>query len=198
MTTQEGQLTWAAKRARIANSVEANERHRRREPPIVDWDKAITNLLDFLDGTYLAAPPPLFRRRMSGNDYSGAVQRCLSADRIGARDESPVPRLGKTAAGLAKGVPGRPMSLPTLVIESLPDLAGAACAGRSDLFDWKAGSQRHRSALRMCAGCPVLAACRAWFASLPAAQRPFGVVAGSVHRPKKSAHPLADLQADQR
>jgi hypothetical protein len=184
MTTQEGQLTWAAKRARIANSVEANERHRRREPPIIDWDEAITNLLDFLDGTYLAAPPPLFRRRMSGNDYSGAVQRCLSADRIGARDESLAPRLGEMAAGLAKGVlVGRPISLPALVIESLPDLTGAACAGRSDLFDLKAGSLRHRTALAMCARCTVLAACRAWFASLPAAQRPFGVVAGSVHRP---------------
>jgi WhiB family redox-sensing transcriptional regulator len=184
MTTQEAQLTWAAKRAHIANSIEANERHRRRrQPPIIDWDKAITNLLDFLDGTYLAAPPPLFRRRMSGNDYSGAVQRCLSANRIGARDESPVPRLRETAAGLAKGEPGRPISLPSLVIESLPDLAGAACAGRSDLFDLKAGSLRHRTALAMCAHCRVLAACRAWFESLPAAQRPVGVVAGFVHGP---------------
>jgi hypothetical protein len=63
MTTTQGQLTWAAKRAMgMANSVEANQR-RRREPTVIDWDERIANLLDFLDGTYLAAPPPLFRRR---------------------------------------------------------------------------------------------------------------------------------------
>jgi hypothetical protein len=64
MTTKEGQLTWAAKRAiGMANSVEANERRRRRQPPIIDWDNAIANLQDILDDTYLAAPLPLFRRR---------------------------------------------------------------------------------------------------------------------------------------
>ena len=37
MATKDGQLTWAAKRARgMANSVEANERRRRREPPVID------------------------------------------------------------------------------------------------------------------------------------------------------------------
>ena len=50
MTTKDGQPTWAAKRAMgMANSVEANERHRRREPPIIDWNKAIANMLDILD-----------------------------------------------------------------------------------------------------------------------------------------------------
>jgi hypothetical protein len=33
----------------MANSVEANERRRRREPSHIDWNKAITNLLDILD-----------------------------------------------------------------------------------------------------------------------------------------------------
>ena len=50
MTTKEGHRTWAAKRAMgMANSVEANERRRRREPPIIDWDEAVANLLDILD-----------------------------------------------------------------------------------------------------------------------------------------------------
>jgi hypothetical protein len=50
MTTKEGQLTWAAKRAiGVASSVEANERRRLQEPPIIDWNKAIANLLDVLD-----------------------------------------------------------------------------------------------------------------------------------------------------
>ncbi|MBV8293375.1 MAG: hypothetical protein JOY55_16470 [Mycobacterium sp.] len=51
-TTKEGQLTWAAKRAiGVANSVEANERRRLQEPPIIDWDKAIANLLNVLNET---------------------------------------------------------------------------------------------------------------------------------------------------
>ena len=54
MATKDGQLTWAAKRARgMANSVEANERRRRREPPIIDWDERFANLLDILDDIYL-------------------------------------------------------------------------------------------------------------------------------------------------
>lgn len=54
MTTRRGQPTRAAaKRAKaMANSVEANERRRRREPPVIDWDKAIANLLDILGDIY--------------------------------------------------------------------------------------------------------------------------------------------------
>jgi hypothetical protein len=49
MTTKEGRLTWAAKQEiGKANSVEANERRRRRQPPSIDWDKAWANLLDML------------------------------------------------------------------------------------------------------------------------------------------------------
>jgi hypothetical protein len=64
MTAQQGQPTRAAaKRAKaMANNVEANERRRRREPPIIDWDEAIANLLDILDDIH-ATPPPPFRRR---------------------------------------------------------------------------------------------------------------------------------------
>jgi hypothetical protein len=51
MTTKDGRLTWAAQRdIGMANSVEANERRSRREPPIIDWDEAIANLHDILDG----------------------------------------------------------------------------------------------------------------------------------------------------
>jgi WhiB family redox-sensing transcriptional regulator len=43
----------AAKRAKaMANSVEANERRREREPHVIDWDEAIANLLDILDDIY--------------------------------------------------------------------------------------------------------------------------------------------------
>ena len=53
MTTKAGQLTWAAKRAiAAANSVEANAQRRRREPPVINWDEAIANLLDIFDDIY--------------------------------------------------------------------------------------------------------------------------------------------------
>jgi hypothetical protein len=79
MTTKDGQLTWAAKRAKgMANSVEANERRRRREPPIINWDDAIANLLDILDDTSLPAPPQP-SPRSGGKGLGAAVQGFLSA-----------------------------------------------------------------------------------------------------------------------
>jgi hypothetical protein len=52
-STPQGQPSSAAERAKaMANSVEANQRRRRREPPVIDWDKAIANLLDILDDSY--------------------------------------------------------------------------------------------------------------------------------------------------
>lgn len=72
-------------------------------------------------------------------------------------------------------------------IAPVPDLEGAACAGRSELFDLRpAGCDDHayREALVLCARCPVLGACRAWFASLPKEARPYGVIAGRVHKPR--------------
>jgi hypothetical protein len=54
MTTLQGQPTRAAAKwaKAMANSVEANQRRRRREPPVIDWDEAIANLLDILDDIY--------------------------------------------------------------------------------------------------------------------------------------------------
>jgi hypothetical protein len=64
-------------------------------------------------------------------------------------------------------------------ITPLPELTGAACAGRSDLFDLRPvhsddDDRAYCEALALCARCPVLGACRAWFASLPNAKRPDG------------------------
>jgi len=86
---------------------------------------------------------------------------------------------------------GRPISLPRAAIAPLPDLTGAACAGRGDLFDLRPVHSDHRAyreALALCARCPVLGACSAWFASLPAAERPVGVIAGRVHRRPGPSH----------
>ncbi len=51
MTTHQGPLSRAVayRAGAIANGVEANERRRRREPRVIDWDKAIANLRHVLD-----------------------------------------------------------------------------------------------------------------------------------------------------
>ena len=90
---------------------------------------------------------------------------------------------------------GRPISLLRAAIAQLPDLTGAACTGRSDLFDLQpldSDDRAYREALALCARCSVLDACRAWFASLPAAQRPGGVIAGRIHRRRGPAHDQSD------
>ena len=77
-----------------------------------------------------------------------------------------------------------------------PSLPGAVCAGRWELFDApEPGSDpddaafAERAALRLCGQCPALAGCQAWFDSLPGAQRPLGVVAGQVNRPRPPGRP---------
>ena len=66
-----------------------------------------------------------------------------------------------------------------------PTLDGAACIGRWSLFDPQHDhepaadtTRRHRTALRICQACPVLAACHRWAATLPATHRPAGVLVG--------------------
>jgi hypothetical protein len=63
--------------------------------------------------------------------------------------------------------------------------------GRYEIFDGAAaGGEIARSALELCAVCPALRACAAWFDGLPAKQRPRGVVAGRLNldaRPRRRA-----------
>lgn len=73
-----------------------------------------------------------------------------------------------------------------------PRLDGARCVGRHEWFDLAepdtdpAEAKYHQlKALRLCSGCPALAACSSWFDSLKPAQRPLGVIAGRVNRPAK-------------
>jgi WhiB family transcriptional regulator, redox-sensing transcriptional regulator len=66
-----------------------------------------------------------------------------------------------------------------------PDLHGASCINHRDLFDATANKGAHGvypRAIKNCAGCPVLAACRAWVVSLPRDQAPRRVVAGLIYR----------------
>ena len=77
-----------------------------------------------------------------------------------------------------------------------PQLTGARCRGRHSLFDDGATGEhpdavnlRHAHALELCARCPALDRCLTWFEELPSSKRPFGVVAGQVHRAKPVGRP---------
>ncbi|BBZ03603.1 hypothetical protein MCHIJ_30400 [Mycolicibacterium chitae] len=72
----------------------------------------------------------------------------------------------------------------------IPLLPGAACVGRSELFDERADHEdpddrkyRHDKAVRICRACPAQPDCTTWFESLPTAQKPTGVIAGRNHEP---------------
>ena len=79
-------------------------------------------------------------------------------------------------------------------LSAAPDLAGAACTGRPDLFDpaptdHPDRAHREERALALCASCPVLEACRTYLADLPLRDRPIGVIAGVVRQPPKRGRP---------
>jgi hypothetical protein len=60
-----------------------------------------------------------------------------------------------------------------------PQLSGALCRGRHQLFDGDDALSQAR-ALRLCRRCPAQAECERWLASLSPSQRPVGVMAGRV------------------
>jgi hypothetical protein len=69
-----------------------------------------------------------------------------------------------------------------------PNLPGAACVERRDIFDactHRGASHHYRLAIHICASCPVLAQCLAWVTSLPIQDRPFGVTAGLIHQQQR-------------
>ena len=90
-------------------------------------------------------------------------------------------------------------------IHAAPNLTGARCAGRSQLWDEQPrtakGELNEARAIRQCRGCPALRDCAAWLATLPPSARPFGVVAGEVqHRarqrePSPPGPPMSRLRA---
>ena len=96
-------------------------------------------------------------------------------------------------------------------LANIPDLPGARCRGRSELFDQtiigvhgvndtENLDYARNAALRLCAQCPALDPCRAWFAALRPTQRPVGVIAGqphtrkaagdTTHRPRPTDRPI--------
>ncbi|OKH76597.1 hypothetical protein EB75_02440 [Mycobacterium sp. ST-F2] len=65
-----------------------------------------------------------------------------------------------------------------------PQLRGALCVGRHQLFDTTgddpASRHRQEQATAVCRTCPVLVPCARWLDSLPPHQRPLGTVAARV------------------
>lgn len=93
------------------------------------------------------------------------------------------PRLSPTEVLLNKLASSTPM----------PNLRGAACAGRASTFDPRnagepeqAVADRHRYAIELCGRCPVQGACATWIAALPDRERPIGVVAGTLFERKEN------------
>lgn len=79
------------------------------------------------------------------------------------------------------------------ILQGTPLLQGARCRIRPEVFDAThpigqgASSTRHHldaraAAVAECERCPALPACRSWLESLPASQRPSGIVAGQLTR----------------
>lgn len=67
----------------------------------------------------------------------------------------------------------------------VPPLPGARCKGRSADFDLEdRDDPRVASAVETCRRCPALIACRRWLATLSRYERPAGVVAGRLVRPR--------------
>lgn len=76
-------------------------------------------------------------------------------------------------------------------LDGIPDLPGARCRGHENLWDLYDDLDAADYCVDLCKRCPALAACEHWFDSLPAPQRPYGVVAGKVRRPRSKTKPAA-------
>ncbi|BBY10997.1 hypothetical protein [Mycobacterium marseillense] len=79
------------------------------------------------------------------------------------------------------------------LLADLPNLRGARCVNRADLFERTIDEYRvdgrpsaeeldaaRAAALRLCRACPAVQLCRRWLDGLSPARRPRGVVAGLV------------------
>lgn len=81
-----------------------------------------------------------------------------------------------------------PLDSMLAALAGIPRLHGAECRGRSNLFDPPTElnpddlEYAYTAALRICAQCPALTGCQAWFDDLPHDKRPPGVVAGRISR----------------
>jgi hypothetical protein len=70
-------------------------------------------------------------------------------------------------------------------IAAAPNLTGAACRDYPVTFEATTSRSAgqpyvYDRAIKVCMSCPALQACRAWVESLPPADRPPGVTAGTI------------------
>ncbi|MEZ0363382.1 WhiB family transcriptional regulator [Mycobacterium sp. pUA109] len=74
------------------------------------------------------------------------------------------------------------MKLLAKILADTPKLDGAACVDNADVFDADDGDWE--LAVAICRSCPALTDCGDWADGLRASDRPAGVVAGQVNRPR--------------
>lgn len=72
------------------------------------------------------------------------------------------------------------LALTAAILRDMPRLNGALCAGQAGAFDGDDGRDGPgtQSARALCARCPALEPCAAWFEGQTSWLRPTGVVAG--------------------
>lgn len=76
------------------------------------------------------------------------------------------------------------MSSVDLSLVLAPHLPGARCVGQHDEFDVFDDDDIVEACQFVCKRCPALQACEDYIDGLKPSQRPFGVVAGQVRRPR--------------
>jgi hypothetical protein len=70
-------------------------------------------------------------------------------------------------------------------LAEIPPLRGARRKGRSDVWDEHDNPELVEFALNQCRSCAAQTDCERWFLGLRPGQRPTGVVAGRVNRPRQ-------------
>jgi WhiB family transcriptional regulator, redox-sensing transcriptional regulator len=70
-------------------------------------------------------------------------------------------------------------------LSAAPKLPGARCKGRSEWDSWD-DPELVEYTLHQCTRCPAIELCENYFLSLRPSQRPVGVIAGRLNRPRKS------------
>ena len=92
-------------------------------------------------------------------------------------------------------------------LAAAPNLPQARCVDRRDLFDAAIEADRtgpggaadlaqaREAALSVCAACPELEPCRAWFDALPPKRRPLGVCGGRLNTGRSPKQPKQERVA---
>lgn len=69
-------------------------------------------------------------------------------------------------------------------LSGIPDLRRARCKGRTEWDEYEC-METVEYCINRCSSCVELQKCSQWYDSLPASQRPHGVCAGRLNKPRK-------------